>query len=103
MNGILDNLLVGLVLAASAGYVITSLGPRGLKARALVVASRGLRLLPAALRLHGLAEKLALASAAKSAGGCGGCDNCGSEHAASQTPGAEVSVPLTKIGRRTQS
>jgi hypothetical protein len=91
MNGILDNLLVGLVLVASAGYVITSLGPRGLKARALVVASRGLRLLPAALRLHGLA------------GGCGGCDNCGSEHAASQTPGAEVSVPLTKIGRRTQS
>jgi len=37
---ILDNVLVGLLLLVSAGYAVTSLGPRGLRRRILGVLGR---------------------------------------------------------------
>jgi hypothetical protein len=99
MNSILDNVLVGLALLASAGYAAVSLGPRSLRRRILGVLGRAAVRTPAVLGLGGLAQRLA--SAAKVQGACGGCDNCGSEPTtAPQPPKAEIRVPVARIGRR---
>ena len=103
MNSVLDNSLVGLALIASAGYAISSLGPRSLRRRVLA----GLSRLTARAPLPGLrrlSARLATASAGKAQGTCGGCDNCGSEQAPqsaeqSSSP-TDVRVPLARIGRR---
>jgi hypothetical protein len=107
MNSILDNSLVGLALAASAAYALSSLGPRSLRQRLLAVLSRLMARAPALLGLRQWAQRLQTASADKAAGSCGGCDNCGSEQSPSPSPklptavpGAEIRVSVAKIGRR---
>ena|ERR1700678_2210226 len=106
MNSILDNSLVGLALLVSAGYAVSSLGPRSLRQRLLAVSSRLLARAPVFLGLGRMARWLAVASAGKAQGACGGCDNCGSEQTPAQKSStqdsrpAEVRVPVAKIGRR---
>jgi hypothetical protein len=103
MNSILDNSLVGLALLVSAGYAVSSLGPRSLRRRLLSALSRLLARAPVFLGLGRLAQWLGAASAGKAQGACGGCDNCGSEQAPAQKQDSralEVRVPVTKIGRR---
>ncbi len=101
MNSVLDDSLVGLVLLVSAGYAITSLGPRGLKSRVLAALIRCLARAPAFLGLRGVAQHLADTAAAQAKAACGGCGNCGSEPSGAQkSPAAEVSVPVMKIRRR---
>jgi hypothetical protein len=100
VNSVLDNTLVGLALVVSAGYAVTSLGPRSLRRRVLASLSRMTARAPAFLRLSRMSQRLAIASAGKAQGACGGCDNCGSEKTPAAAPAAEVSVPVAKIGRR---
>ena len=100
MNSVLDNTLVGLALVVSAGYALTSLGPRSVRRRLLAALSRMTARAPAFPGLRSMSERLA-ASAGKAQGACGGCDNCGSEKTPAPAPGAEVNVPVAKIGRRT--
>jgi hypothetical protein len=100
MNGILDDSLVGLALIVSAGYALSSLGPRSWRRRLLGALSRLTSHAPAFLGLRRTARWFASASDSKADGACGGCDGCGSEPAVQQPPGADVSVPVTKIGRR---
>jgi hypothetical protein len=101
MNSVLDNSLVGLALVASAGYALSSLGPRSLRRRLLATLSRLLAHAPGVLGLRRAAQRLAVASKVKARGACGGCDDCGSRQApASKSPSADVRVPLSKIGRR---
>jgi hypothetical protein len=101
MNNILDNFLVGLALAVSAGYALSSLGPRSLRRRLFAALSGLIARAPAALGLRRTAQWLAVASKAKASGACGGCDSCGSEQApSSKPPAADVRVPVAKIGRR---
>jgi hypothetical protein len=101
MNSVLDNALVGLALLVSAGYAVTSLGPRSVRRRLLAALSRMTARAPAVLGLRRMAERLSIASAGKAQGACGGCDNCGPEKTPAPAPEAEVSVPVAKIGRRT--
>jgi len=97
MNGILDESLVGLALLLSAGYVALSLGPRIVRQWLLAGMGRLLARAPKSLGLRRMAARLAAASAGHARGACGGCDGCGS---APKPPGAEISVPAAKIGRR---
>jgi hypothetical protein len=106
MNRILDNCLVGLVLIASAGYVLSSLGPRSLRRRLLAALSRILARAPRFLGLGRAAQWFAAAAVGKAQGACGGCDDCGPEQAPApksssrNSPAGEVSVPVANIGRR---
>jgi hypothetical protein len=101
MNNLVDDSLVGLALLVSAGYVISSLGPRSLRQRLLTALSRLLAKAPAFLGLGQMAQKLAAASAVKAKGACGGCDNCGTDQTtAAQSTTAEIKVSVEKIGRR---
>jgi hypothetical protein len=100
MNSILDNSLVGLALVVSAGYAVSSLGPRSLRRRVLLGLSRVMARAPAFMGLRQTAQRLAAASAGKAQGACGGCDSCASEAPAATSPAPEVRVPVTKIGRR---
>jgi hypothetical protein len=101
MNSVLDNALVGLALLVSAGYAVTSLGPRSVRRRLLASLSGITARAPAFLRLRRLSQRLSIASAGKAKGACGGCDDCGSEKTSAPAPEAEVSVPVAKIRRRT--
>jgi hypothetical protein len=102
MNNFLDDSLVALVLLVSAGYVVSSLGPKSLRHRFLQVLSRVLGKAPAFLRLGPVSEKLSAAAAVKAKGACGGCDNCGSEQTpAAKSTSTEIAVSVEKIGRRT--
>ena len=110
MNGFLDGTLVGLVLLVSAGYAVSSLGPRSLRRRVLAGFARVAARAPAVLGLRGTARRLAAASAGKGQGACGGCDGCGDEAAAKAAPpqqgspqnanASEIRVPVDQIGRR---
>ena len=103
MNNILDDTLVGLALMVSAGYAVSSLGPRSLRRRLLGALSRLTARAPAFLGLRRTARWFERASDGRADGACGGCDSCGSEPAAQKPAVAEVSVPVTKIGRRGHS
>jgi hypothetical protein len=98
MSHALDNLLVALALAASAGYAALSLGPKGWRLRLYGALAQGIDALPAALRLQGVARRLRAASQ-RAAGACGGCGDC-APRADSGTGGRETAVPLEQIGRR---
>jgi hypothetical protein len=106
MNGFLDDLLVGLVLLASTGYVLYSLGPKTLRLRLLVGMSVLLGRLPTRVGLRGVAERLAMMTKSTGKGACGGCGSCGSETldgtrpATTQPSTTEVRIPLSKVGRR---
>ncbi len=100
MNRILDNSVVGLALLASAGYALSSLGPRGLRMRLRTALAQLAARAPAFLHLGPVARRLA-AAAAKTSGSCGGCGSCESATSApDQPPEPEVRVPLAKVGRR---
>jgi hypothetical protein len=101
MNHGLDQVLVGVVLAASIGYALMSLGPRTLRLRLLAMLSRSVAALPRSFGFAHLAQKLDTAAAKKPKGACGGCEDCGA--AASSTPQStptEIKIPVGKIGRR---
>jgi hypothetical protein len=120
MNGFLDDALVGLVLLLSAGYAVSSLGPRSLRKRVLAALARAAAGAPKFLGLQSMERRLADASAGKGKGGCGGCDGCGDEAAPKDAPAekgspqqglprqgspqnanaAEIRVPVDRIGRR---
>jgi hypothetical protein len=106
MNSVLDALLVGLALLASAGYALLSLGPSSLRRRLLAGLSRLTARAPAFFGLRRAAQWLAAAAAGKAHGACGGCDDCGSEKTPAtaatthQSPVVEIRVPVTKISRR---
>ena len=101
MNTILDDSLVGLALLVSAGYALSSLGPRSLRGRLLATLSRLMARAPGVFGLQRAAQWLAVAAKVKAPGACGGCDSCGSEQGpASRPPVADVGVPVSKIGRR---
>jgi hypothetical protein len=101
MHGWLDEFLVCVVLLASVGYAVLSLGPRTLRGRLLAGTSALLRLLPPSLSLHAFAERLEAAASIQAKGSCGGCDNCGPEQSpAPRPPGSEVRISVAKIGKR---
>jgi hypothetical protein len=113
MNKMLDNGLVALVLIASAGYALASLGPKAQLRRLWTALARLAASAPPRLHLGGIARRLE-GAAAKSAGGCGGCENCEPEPASGAKPSSperraadsrasEVRVPLEKIGKRGRS
>ncbi len=105
MNRILDDMLVGLVLLASAGYALASLGPKGLRTRMVRGLARIARRAPAFLHLGAVARRLEARLAGNSPA-CGGCGSCGSEEPIAGPPNAhepraaEVRVPVAKVGRR---
>ena len=72
MSGLADKLLVAAVVLAAIGYAARTLGPRAWRRRRGGAAS----------------------------GSCGGCDSCASGGDGSAAGGADVSVPLSAIGRR---
>ena len=100
MSSFLDDLSVGLLLLASVGYAIYSLGPRTLRGRLLAGASSLLVRLPAIVGLRGIAQRLERAAAVKAKASCGGCENCGSDPAAPKEPADEVRIPVSKIVKR---
>jgi hypothetical protein len=113
MNRMLDNGLVALVLLASLGYALLSLGPKAQVRRLRLALARLAASAPPQLHLGAIARRLQ-AAAAKGAGGCAGCENCEPEPASGVKPSeagrraadsraAEVRVPLEKIGKRGQS
>jgi hypothetical protein len=104
MNSVLDNSLVGLALLVSGGYAVASLGPKSVRRRLLAAMARATARAPRYLGLRRISARLDAASG-KVQGACGGCDSCGSDQApagksAENSPPAEVSVPVAKIGRR---
>jgi hypothetical protein len=103
MSTVLDNFLVGLALLVSAGYAVSSLGPKTWRNRVAAALSRLMARAPAFIGLKGVARRLSAASILKpgAAGACGGCDNCGTAHTeAPHSASAEVNVPVANIGRR---
>jgi len=104
MNKLLDNGLVALALIASAGYALSSLGPKTLRRRLWTALARLAASAPSGMHMGGIARRLAEA-AAKSSAACGGCGSCGSEAsdgsvASAGAASAEVRVPLESIGKR---
>ena len=103
MNKLLDNGLVALALIASAGYALSSLGPKTLRRQLWTALARLAARVPPGMHLGGIARRLAEA-AAKSSAACGGCGSCGStsdEAPLGRAP--EVRVPLESIGKRGQN
>jgi hypothetical protein len=101
MNGLLDDVLVGILLAAACGYAVFSLGPRTLRGRLMAAAGAVLFRVPAVFGLRTIAQRLASTATVKSTGGCGGCDNCGSEQTPEpQSTDGELRIPVSKITRR---
>lgn len=106
MNGLIDDLLVGLVVLAGFGYAGYSLGPKSLRARLLTGVASLLRRAPLTA-LRRAAQPLA-AAADKAGGSCGGCDNCGSNATGARSVASqsqimdapEIRIPLSKIGKR---
>jgi hypothetical protein len=100
MNRVLDNGLVALVLLASVGYALSSLGPKTLRRRLWSALAHLASNAPASLRLQGMAQRLQ-AAADKTGGSCGGCGSCEPESSdADKKSASEVRVPLTRIGKR---
>ena len=103
MNHWLDQSLVGLLLAASAGYALMTLGPKTLRMRILAGLSRLAARVPRVFGLSRLTRQLQAAAAAKSKGACGGCEDCGTGAGtvgAAQSAPTEINIPVGKIGRR---
>jgi hypothetical protein len=103
MNHWLDQSLVGLLLAASAGYALMTLGPKTLRKRILAGMSRLAARAPRVFGLSRWAQQLQAAAAAKSKGACGGCEDCGTgagTAGGAQSAPTEINIPVGKIGRR---
>ncbi len=92
MSPLLDDLLIGIALAASVGYALFSLGPVSLRRRMRAA----LAALAARLHLDAIARRLRDAGA----GGCGGCGSCPTESDKAPASPPEIRVPAGNIGRR---
>ncbi len=99
MNKVLDDGVVILLLLGSTAYAFSALGPKALRRRLWSSLARAAARAPAGWHLAGLARRLDQAAADKTAGACGGCGTCGDDGVQKES-GAEVRVPLAKIGRR---
>jgi hypothetical protein len=97
MSPLLDAALVAIVLAASVGYALYSLGPKSLRRRLCTVLADLAARTPAALHLGGVERRLR--EAAGGSGACGGCESCGAGDA-QETAGKEIRVPAASIGKR---
>jgi hypothetical protein len=94
----LDAALVALVLAASVGYALYSLGPKTLRRWLRTTLADLAGRAPAALHLERIERRLR-----DPAGGaaCGGCDSCApSAEDARGGAGREIRVPAASIGKR---
>lgn len=100
MNHLLDQSLVGLLLLASAGYALMTLGPKTLRMKILAGAARLAARAPRRLAPAKWAKQLE-AAANKPKGACGGCEDCGAGSAGDARSGPkEINIPVGKIGRR---
>jgi uncharacterized protein DUF6587 len=104
MQHLIDRLLVGLALFASAVYAILALGPKSLrKSAAASIADIAARA-GAMPGLRGPLLRFSLRLANKGQAGCGGCDSCGADAAAdAQAAMPESRVPISEIGMRGQA
>jgi hypothetical protein len=99
MSRLLDAALVAMLLAASVGYALYSLGPRTLRRRLRMALADVAARAPAALRLGRVERRLR--EAAGGSGACGGCDSCAPPPGdARATDGKEIRVPVAAIGKR---
>jgi len=95
MSRLLDAALVAIVLAASVGYALYSLGPKTLRRRL----GTALADLAAALHLGRIERRLR--EGAGSASACGGCDSCApAKDAAPDGAVKEIRVSAASIGKR---
>jgi hypothetical protein len=98
MSRLLDTALVTIVLAASMGYALYSLGPKTLRRWLRTTLADLAARAPAALHLGGIERRLREAAGA---GACGGCDSCApSAEDARGGAGKEIRVPAASIGKR---
>ncbi len=95
MSRLLDTTLVAIVLAASVGYALYSLGPNTLRRRL------GTALADLAATLHLGRIERRLREGAGGAGACGGCDSCApAKDPAPDGAVKEIRVPAASIGKR---
>jgi hypothetical protein len=99
MSRMLDAALVTIVLAASVGYALYSLGPKTLRRWLRTMLADLAARAPAALHLEGIERRLR--DAAGGVGACGGCGSCAaSAEEARGGAGREIRVPAASIGKR---
>jgi hypothetical protein len=99
MSRLLDAALVAIVLAASVGYALYSLGPKTLRRWLRTALADLAARAPAALHLGGIERRLR--AAAGGSGACGGCESCApSAEEARGGAGKEIRVPAASIGKR---
>jgi hypothetical protein len=99
MSRLLDAALVAIVLGASVGYALYSLGPKTLRRWLRTALADLAARAPAALHLGRIERRLR--EAAGGSGACGGCDSCApSAEDAPGGAGKEIRVPAASIGRR---
>ena len=98
MNGLLDAALVAIVLAASVGYALYSLGPKTLRRWFRTALADLAARAPAALHLGRIERRLR--EGAGGSGACGGCDGCAPSSADAPGAGTEIRVPAASIGKR---
>jgi hypothetical protein len=109
MSRLLDAALVAIVLAASVGYALYSLGPKTLRRWLRTLLADLAARAPAALHLSGIERRLRGAAGVATpgvatpggSGACGGCDSCApSGEDARGGAGKEIRVPAASIGKR---
>jgi hypothetical protein len=94
MSRSLDTAMVAIVLAASVGYALYSLGPKALRGRLRTALAD----VAGALHLARIERRL---RAAVGGGACGGCDSCAPSATEEAGGGAgEIRVPAASIGKR---
>jgi hypothetical protein len=99
MSRLLDAALVAILLAASVGYALYSLGPKSLRRWLRLTLADLVARAPAVLHLGRIERRLR--AAAGGSGACGGCDSCApSADAARGGAGQEIRVPTASIGKR---
>jgi hypothetical protein len=99
MSRLIDAALVAIVLAASVGYALYSLGPKTLRRWLRTALADLAARAPAALHLGGIERRLR--AAAGGSGACGGCDSCAPSGEDARTgAGKEIRVPAASIGKR---
>jgi hypothetical protein len=110
MSRLLDTALVAMVLAASVGYALYSLGPKTLRRWLRTALADLAARAPAALHL-GRVERRLREAAAGGSGACGGCESCASSgddaraveargEEARGGSGKEIRIPAASIGKR---
>lgn len=102
MNAFLDDTLVAIVLAASVGYALFSLGPKPLRRRLRTALADLAARAPARMHLGAVERRLREAADSSACGGCGSCETPSKDAAAagSASGPTEIRVPAAKIGRR---